>query len=202
MVEKGCANLIRHIENSRKFGIPVVVALKRFSKDTEAELNLVLDIAKKNGAFDAVLCEHFSKGGDGAVNLANAVIEASNNTKKDFKFLYDLNLSIEEKIRLIAKEIYRADDIELSAFAQERIDLFKKQVKSLFLWFSELILIFLQGFNDLPICMAKTQYSFSHKPELKGAPTNFILPIREVRASIGAGFIYPLVGAVLFFFFF
>jgi methylenetetrahydrofolate dehydrogenase (NADP+)/methenyltetrahydrofolate cyclohydrolase/formyltetrahydrofolate synthetase len=128
LVEKGCANLIRHIENSKKFGIPVVVALNRFSKDTEAELNLVLELAKKNGAFDAVLCEHFSEGGAGAVHLAQSVINASN-SEKDFKFLYDLNLSIEEKIRTIAKEIYRANDIELSTFAQERIDLFKKQVK-------------------------------------------------------------------------
>ena len=104
-----------------------MVALNRFHKDTEAELNLVLEIAKKNGAFDAVLCEHFSEGGAGAVNLAKAVLEASN-SERNFKFLYDLNLPIEEKIRTIAKEIYRASDIELSAFAQERIDLFKKQV--------------------------------------------------------------------------
>lgn len=127
MLEKGCANLIRHIENTRKFGIPVVVAVNRFSKDTDAELNLVIDIARKNGAFDAVICEHHAKGGAGAVDLANAVLRASE-SERNFKFLYDLSLSIEDKIRTIAREIYRAKDIEISKQAQERIDLFKQQV--------------------------------------------------------------------------
>ena len=127
MLEKGCANLIRHIENTRKFGIPVVVAVNRFSKDTDAELNLVIDIARKNGAFDAVICEHHAKGGAGAVDLANAVLRASE-SERNFKFLYDLSLSIEDKTRTIAREIYRAKDIEISKQAQERIDLFKQQV--------------------------------------------------------------------------
>jgi len=182
LVEKGCSNLIRHIENTRKFGIPVVVALNKFKNDTQAEIDLVLNTAKSNGAHDAVLCEHWAKGGPGAEALANAVMSASHSEKK-FSFLYELSLPIEEKIRVIAREIYRAKDIQLSDLAKDRIDLFKKQ-----------------GFNNLPICMAKTQYSFSDNPEIKGAPTDFILPIRDVRASIGAGFIYPLVGSVILIF--
>lgn len=179
LVRDGCANLIRHIQNSNKFGIPVVVALNRFSKDTQAEIDLVIEIAKANGAFDAVLCENWAKGGAGGVQLAEAVVRATKQQQGQFKFLYDLSLPIEDKIRTIAQQIYSAADIKISELAQKRIDLLKKQ-----------------GFNDLPICMAKTQYSFSDNPELKGAPKDFILPIRDVRASIGAGFIYPLVGTI------
>jgi methylenetetrahydrofolate dehydrogenase (NADP+)/methenyltetrahydrofolate cyclohydrolase/formyltetrahydrofolate synthetase len=121
--------MIRHIENSKKFGIPMIVALNRFSKDTQAEIDLVLRIAKENGAFDAVLCEHWSKGGKGAEDLAKAVVEATN-TSHELKFLYDLKLPIEEKIRIIATEIYRAKDVDLSEDVQKRIELYKKQVGS------------------------------------------------------------------------
>ncbi|CAF0790869.1 unnamed protein product [Brachionus calyciflorus] len=178
LVRNGCSNLIRHIENSNKFGIPVVVALNKFSKDSHKEIDLVLEISKENGAFDAVLCENWEKGGEGGIALAQAVLRASNQ-QSNFKFLYDLNLSIEDKIRKIAQDIYHAKDIQISESAQKKIDSLRKQ-----------------GFNDLPICMSKTQYSFSDNPDLKGAPEGFILPIRDVRASIGAGFIYPLVGAI------
>ncbi|RNA37762.1 C-1-tetrahydrofolate cytoplasmic-like [Brachionus plicatilis] len=178
LVRTGCSNLIRHIENSNKFGIPVVVALNKFSKDSQKEIDLVLEISKQNGAFDAVLCENWEKGGEGGVELANAVLRASKQ-QSNLKFLYDLDLSIEDKIRKIAQAIYHAKDIEISESAQKKIDTLKKQ-----------------GFNDLPICMSKTQYSFSDNPDLKGAPEGFILPIRDVRASIGAGFIYPLVGTI------
>lgn len=179
MVRAGCANLIRHIENSNKFGVPVVVALNKFSKDSKSEIDLVLSIAKQSGAFDAVLCENWEKGGEGGVELAQAVVRASSQSSSNFQFLYDLKLPIEEKIRKIAQDIYRAKDIEFSELARKKIELFQQQ-----------------GFNDLPICMAKTQYSFSDNPDLKGAPEGFVLPIRDVRASIGAGFIYPLIGSV------
>lgn len=120
--------MIRHIENSNQFGIPVVVALNRFSKDTQNEIDLVIKIAKENGAFDAVLCENWAKGGAGGVKLAEAVVRASKSKESNFRFLYDLELPIEEKIRIIAQKIYSAADIKLSELAQQRIDLFKRQV--------------------------------------------------------------------------
>ncbi|ESP00125.1 hypothetical protein LOTGIDRAFT_201055 [Lottia gigantea] len=178
LVEKGCSNLNKQIENANKFGVPVVVAVNGFATDTKSELELVQKISKANGAFDAVICNLWAEGGQGATDLAQAVKHASQQSS-DFKFLYDVKLPVEEKIEIIAKEIYGADGIELSPEAKAQIDRYKKQ-----------------GFNDLPICMAKTHLSLSHKPELKGAPTGFVLPIREARASIGAGFIYPLIGTM------
>ncbi|CAL1535691.1 unnamed protein product [Lymnaea stagnalis] len=178
LVQQGCSNLIKQIQNANKFGVPVVVAINGFATDTQAELELVQQISRENGAFDAVICYHWAKGGQGAVDLASAVDRATGQPS-DFRFLYDVKLPIEVKIETIAKEIYGAAGIELEPLAREQIDRYKKQ-----------------GFNDLPICMAKTHLSLSHKPELKGAPTGFILPIREARASIGAGFIYPLVGTM------
>jgi len=178
LVEKGCSNLIKQIQNATKFGIPVVVALNSFATDTVNELQTVQRIAKENGAFDAVICDHWARGGAGAVDLAQSVDKATQQPS-NFKFLYDLKLPLEKKIETIAKEIYGADGIELKHEAQERLELYKKQ-----------------GFNDLPICMAKTHLSLSHDASLKGAPTGFILPIRDMRASVGAGFIYPLVGTM------
>lgn len=129
LVEKGCANLIRHIQNANKFGVPVVVALNKFSKDTQSEIDLVIRIAKENGAFDAMLCENWEKGGEGGVALGEAVVRASKNQNRDdFKFLYDLKEPIEEKIRTIAQKIYHAQDIKLSELAQKKIDILKKQV--------------------------------------------------------------------------
>lgn len=127
LVRRGCSNLIRHILNANKFGISVVVALNKFCKDSQAEIDLVLDISKENGAFDAVLCDNWEKGGEGGVELAEAIIRASNN-ESNFKFLYDLDLSIEDKIRAIAQKIYCAKDIEISDSAQKKIDSLKKQV--------------------------------------------------------------------------
>ncbi|KAH9523064.1 C-1-tetrahydrofolate synthase, cytoplasmic [Bulinus truncatus] len=178
LVEQGCSNLIKQIQNANLFGVPVVVAVNGFSTDTEAELSLVQRIAKESGAFDAVICSHWAKGGLGAVDLAKAVDRATEQPS-NFKFLYDVKESIEVKIETIAKEIYGADGIELSELARQQIQRYQKQ-----------------GFNDLPICMAKTHLSLSDKPELKGAPKGFTLPIREARASIGAGFIYPIVGTM------
>lgn len=178
LLNKGCSNLRKQIENANKFGVPVVVAVNSFSTDTKAELTLVQEFARANGAFDAIKCSHWAEGGLGAADLAEAVVKATQQPS-NFKFLYDVEKSIEEKIEAIAKEIYGADGIEVLPTAQEQIERYKKQ-----------------GFNDLPICMAKTHLSLSHDATKKGEPKGFIVPIREVRASIGAGFIYPLCGAM------
>lgn len=139
----GCANLVRHIENSRKFGVPVVVALNKFNKDTQAEIDLVLSISKQSGAFDAILAENWEFGGAGAINLAEAVIRASQQPNQ-FKFLYELALPIEDKIRTIAQSIYSAKDIQLSEQAQKKIEILKKQVgynvESSFIIYSNLII--------------------------------------------------------------
>ncbi|XP_066282488.1 C-1-tetrahydrofolate synthase, cytoplasmic-like isoform X3 [Branchiostoma lanceolatum] len=178
LVEAGCSNLRKQIENALHFGIPVVVAINGFATDTEAEMQAVIKKSKEFGAFDAVICSHWANGGAGAADLARAVEQASQQPS-DFHFLYDVKLPLEEKIETIAKKIYGADGIELSEQAQAAINRYRSQ-----------------GFNDLPICMAKTHLSLSHEPDRKGAPTGFTLPIRDVRASVGAGFIYPLVGTM------
>lgn len=176
LLEKGCANLGKHIENAKKFGLKVVVAINKFSNDTAAEMALVQEYALKVGADYAVPADHWARGGAGAVDLANAVIEACA-TPSTFDFLYDLNQPLTKKIEIIAKEMYGADGISLSAEAQAEIDRYEKQ-----------------GYGGLPICMAKTALSLSDDPSKKGVPTGFTLPIRNVRLSAGASFVYPLVG--------
>uniref|UniRef100_A0A8U7MD24 formate--tetrahydrofolate ligase n=1 Tax=Corvus moneduloides TaxID=1196302 RepID=A0A8U7MD24_CORMO len=178
LVADGCCNLQKQIQITQLFGVPVVVALNVFKTDSPAEVDLVCKMAKESGAFDAVPCNHWSAGGRGAVKLAQAVEKAANQ-KNSFKYLYSLELPIVEKIRIIAQKVYGAQDIELSPTAQSQVDRYTQQ-----------------GFGNLPICMAKTHLSLSHQPERKGVPTGFILPISDVRASIGAGFIYPLVGTM------
>ncbi|CAO3592030.1 unnamed protein product [Absidia cylindrospora] len=182
-LEKGCSNLIRHVENAHKFGLPVVVAVNRFTSDTQAELDLVRKLAIGAGANDAVICEHWAYGGLGAVDLGKAVIKACDSPKEgknDFRYLYPLeNTSIVDKITTICKEIYRADGIELSEEAQRKVDTYTRQ-----------------GYANLPICMAKTQYSFSHDAALKGAPTGFTVPIKDMRLSAGARFIYPITETI------
>ncbi|NXH57650.1 C1TM protein, partial [Rhabdornis inornatus] len=178
LVADGCCNLQKQIQITQLFGVPVVVALNVFKTDSPAEIDLVCKIAKESGAFDAVPCNHWSAGGRGAIKLAQAV-EKAVNQKNSFKYLYSLELPIVEKIRTIAQKVYGAQDIELSPAAQSQVDRYTQQ-----------------GFGNLPICMAKTHLSLSHQPERKGVPTGFILPISDVRASIGAGFIYPLVGTM------
>ncbi|XP_067398507.1 monofunctional C1-tetrahydrofolate synthase, mitochondrial isoform X1 [Emydura macquarii macquarii] len=178
LVADGCCNLQKQIQIAQLFGVPVVVALNVFKTDSQAEVDLVCDIAKQSGAFDAVPCNHWSAGGRGAVELAQAVRKAASQ-ENSFKYLYNLELPIIEKIRIIAQKIYGAEDIELSPAAQSQISRYSQQ-----------------GFGNLPICMAKTHLSLSHQSERKGVPTGFILPISDVRASIGAGFIYPLVGTM------
>ncbi|KAM4679401.1 monofunctional C1-tetrahydrofolate synthase, mitochondrial [Amazona ochrocephala] len=178
LVADGCCNLQKQIQIAQLFGVPVVVALNVFKTDSVAEVDLVCKIAKQSGAFDAVPCNHWSAGGGGAVKLAQAVEKAARQ-KNSFKYLYSLELPIVEKIRIIAQKVYGAEDIELSPAAQTQVDRYTRQ-----------------GFGNLPICMAKTHLSLSHQPDRKGVPTGFILPISDVRASIGAGFIYPLVGTM------
>lgn len=178
LVADGCCNLQKQIQIAQLFGVPVVVALNVFKTDTRAEIDLVCELAKRAGAFDAVPCYHWSIGGKGSVDLAWAVREAASQRSR-FQFLYNVQLPIIEKIRTIAQAVYGAKDIELSPEAQSKIDRYTQQ-----------------GFGNLPICMAKTHLSLSHQPDKKGVPRDFILPISDVRASIGAGFIYPLVGTM------
>ncbi|XP_068659159.1 formate--tetrahydrofolate ligase [Aristolochia californica] len=178
LVEAGCVNLARHIANTKQYRVNVVVAVNKFATDSDAELNAVRNAALAAGAFDAVVCTHHAHGGKGAVDLGIAVLKACESQTESLKFLYPVDISIKDKIEAIAKS-YGASGVEYSEQAEKKIEMYSRQ-----------------GFGNLPICMAKTQYSFSHIPSQKGAPSGFILPIRDVRASIGAGFIYPLVGTM------
>lgn len=179
LVEGGClSNLRKQIQIAHLFGVPVVVALNVFKTDTQAEIDLMCRLAREGGASAAVPCHHWAQGGRGSLELAQAVSEAASKPSR-FQFLYDIQSPIVEKIRTIAQRVYGADDIELSAEAKDKIEYYNEQ-----------------GFGSLPICMAKTHLSLSHMPDKKGAPSGFVLPIRDVRASIGAGFIYPLVGTM------
>ncbi|XP_022528294.2 C-1-tetrahydrofolate synthase, cytoplasmic [Astyanax mexicanus] len=178
LVEKGCSNLRKQVENAKHFGVPVVVAVNAFKTDTDAEVQLICKLSKEAGAFDAVPCTHWADGGAGAVELGKAVQKAAE-APSNFSFLYNTELPVADKIRIIAQKIYGADDIELLPEAQRKVELYTKQ-----------------GFGNLPICMAKTHLSLSHDAEKKGVPTGFVLPIRDIRASVGAGFLYPLVGTM------
>jgi methylenetetrahydrofolate dehydrogenase (NADP+)/methenyltetrahydrofolate cyclohydrolase/formyltetrahydrofolate synthetase len=178
LLEKGCSNLVKMIQNARLFGIPVVVAVNRFKTDTPAEIDLVRKLAVKAGAHDAVLSNHWAEGGLGAVDLGKAVISACEQPAK-FKFLYPLEMGIKEKIETIVREIYGGAGVEYLPEAEKKIALYNRL-----------------GFDKLPICMAKTHLSLSHDPTLKGAPTGFIVPVRDIRASVGAGFLYPLLGSM------
>lgn len=177
-IEEGCGNLEKQIENVSIFGIPVVVAINRFSCDTDREIDLVKKKSREFGAYDCCVSEVFSKGSKGGLELARSVIRAAQE-KNNFKFLYPLDIPIKEKIRIIATSIYGAKDVEYSDLAENKIKLFSQY-----------------GWDNLPICMAKTHLSLSHDPNLKGRPRDFILPIRDIRASIGAGFLYPLCGTM------
>jgi methylenetetrahydrofolate dehydrogenase (NADP+)/methenyltetrahydrofolate cyclohydrolase/formyltetrahydrofolate synthetase len=178
LLEAGCANLIRNIEIARKFGIPVVVACNRFAYDTEAEIKVVQRAAADAGAYAAIMTEHWARGGEGAIELAEAVVDACEQPSH-FDFLYPLDLTIKEKIELLAREVYNADGVSYDALAETQIKRYEDN-----------------GFGGLPICMAKTHLSLSHDPAWKGVPSGYIFPIREVRASVGAGFIYPLAGTM------
>jgi formate--tetrahydrofolate ligase len=175
-LDKGCANMVKQIQNARKFGVPVVVAVNAFSTDTPAEMELIRRRAVEAGAMGAYVSRVWGEAGAGGRELAEAVIEACNQ-KSDFRFLYPLDISIKEKIETIAREIYGADGVDFAPLAEERIAQFTRL-----------------GFDKLPICMAKTHLSLSHDAKLRGAPTGFRLPVRDIRPSVGAGFLYPLCG--------
>lgn len=175
----GCANLRRHIENVDKYGVPVVVAINRFPTDTMREINLIEDLCKSKGV-EVVLSEVFAKGGEGGLDLARKVVELCESGKADFKPLYDLDNSIESKIEKIACDIYGAAGVEYAPAA-------KKQVREL-----ENL-----GYGGLPICVAKTQYSFTDDPKQLGAPEGFWINVREVKVSAGAGFIVALTGSIM-----
>ncbi len=176
LLKKGLPNMERHIKNALKFGVNVVVAINPFATDTPAEVELIRKAAIEAGAMDAVVCTHWMEGGKGAVKLAEAVVKAAEKPTQ-FKFLYPLELSIKEKIEIICKEIYGAGGVDYLPEAEEKIALYTKL-----------------GFDKLPMNMAKTHLSFTHDASIKGAPTGFRVPIRDVRASVGAGFLYPLLG--------
>lgn len=178
LLRAGLGNMQHHIKNALRFGIPVVVAVNSFATDTAAEVELVRQAALEAGAEDAVVSTHWSHGGKGAYKLAEAVVRAVEKPS-NFQFLYPLEKSIKEKIEIICKEIYGADGVEFLPEAEAKIELYTRL-----------------GFDKLPLCMAKSHLSLSHDPNLKGVPKGFVVPIRDIRASVGAGFLYPLLGTM------
>ncbi|MHC5035283.1 MAG: formate--tetrahydrofolate ligase [Planctomycetota bacterium] len=173
---RGCENLAKHIENVARFGVPSVVAINKFTDDKESEIEAVREKALAAGAENVVTSDVWARGGEGGVELAEAIVEACDKPS-EFKLLYADDASIEEKIRTIATEVYGADGVEFAPAARRQIRQFTKL-----------------GYGNLPICMAKTHLSLSHDPNLKGRPTGYVLPVREIRPSLGAGFLYPLCG--------
>jgi methylenetetrahydrofolate dehydrogenase (NADP+)/methenyltetrahydrofolate cyclohydrolase/formyltetrahydrofolate synthetase len=171
ILRRGCVNLRKHIQNAKSYGVPVVVAINRFETDTKAEIEVIREEAIAAGAENAIPANHWAEGGKGAVDLAKGVIAASQK-EKNFKLLYSLDGDVQTRIEAIGKQMYGAENVEFSEVAQKKVDTYTKQ-----------------GFGNLPICIAKTQYSLSHDPDLKGAPTGFTVPIRDVRLAAGAGYL-------------
>lgn len=171
ILRRGCVNLRKHIQNAKSYGVPVVVAINRFETDTKAEIEVIREEAIAAGAENAIPANHWAEGGKGAVDLAKGVIAASQK-EKNFKLLYGLDGDVQTRIEAIGKQMYGAENVEFSEVAQKKVDIYTKQ-----------------GFGNLPICIAKTQYSLSHDPDLKGAPTGFTVPIRDVRLAAGAGYL-------------
>ncbi len=178
-LKAGIANLEKQVENINKFGVPLVVAINRFPTDTEAELALVAQICDKAGVPQA-LSEVWADGGEGGVELANTLLDILENKKANFQPLYPVEKSIQEKIRTIAREIYGADDVEFTRAAEQNIRALEKN-----------------GFDKLPICMAKTQYSLSDDPTLLGRPSGFTVTVKAIRVSAGAGFLVALAGDIM-----
>ncbi len=178
LLEAGAGNLAKHITNAKMFGVPVVVAVNSFKYDTEAEIKLVQKIALEAGAEGAFKCTNWMHGGKGALELAEAVVAAAEKTNH-FEFLYPLDMPIKQKIETIATKIYGADGVDYLPEAEAKIELYTRL-----------------GFDKLPINMAKTHLSLTHDPNVKGRPTGWRLPVRDIRASVGAGFLYPLCGAM------
>ena len=178
-VQKGCPNLGRHIANTKGFGVPVVVAINHFVSDTEAEIQAVKDYVAQQGA-EAILCKHWAKGSEGIEELANKVVSLAESGAANFSPLYPDEMGLFQKIETVAKRIYHADQV----IADKKV---RDQLKT---WEAE-------GYGHLPVCMAKTQYSFSTDPNLRGAPTGHSVPVREVRLSAGAGFIVAICGEIM-----
>jgi methylenetetrahydrofolate dehydrogenase (NADP+)/methenyltetrahydrofolate cyclohydrolase/formyltetrahydrofolate synthetase len=176
LLKAGLGNMQHHILNAKRFGVNVVVAINSFKDDTDAEIELIRQAAVEAGAEDAIVCRHWMEGGKGAIKLGEAVIKAAEKPT-NFKFLYPLEWSIKQKIEIICTQIYGADGVEYSPEAERKIELYTRL-----------------GFDKLPLCMAKTHLSLSHDPSLKGVPKGYKIPIRDIRASVGAGFLYPLLG--------
>jgi formate--tetrahydrofolate ligase len=176
-VRAGAANLAKQIENVTMFGVPAVVAINAFPTDTPAEVEAIREVALAAGARDAVVANHWARGGDGAADLAEAVWAAASSGEADFRLLYPDDMPLSQKIETIVTKVYGGDGVDLSPLAAKQL----AQYEAL-------------GFGHLPICMAKSQYSLSHDPALKGRPSGFRVPIREVRLSAGAGFVTPLAG--------
>ena len=178
-VRAGCANMARHLKNLKQFGVPAVVAINSFITDTKAELSAIKAEAKKLGA-TAILCSHWANGGAGTKELAEHVVKLAGSGKAKFKPLYPDNMKLEEKVRTVAQKIYGAKDISIDAtVARQFADLEAG------------------GYGKFPVCMAKTQYSFSTDPDAKGAPTGHIVPIRELRLSAGAEFVVVVTGEIM-----
>ena len=178
-LEAGMANLQRHIENVQKFGLQPVVSINRFSADTDAEIALVKEACKKLGV-EALMADHWAMGGEGAADVAKAVVKVIDSGKSKLKLLYPDDMPLLEKIRAIAKEIYRAKDISADKAVRDQLTAWEGM-----------------GFGKLPVCIAKTQYSFTTNPDLKGAPNDFTIPIREVRLSAGAEFVVVICGEIM-----
>jgi formate--tetrahydrofolate ligase len=178
-LEAGMANLQRHVENVKKYGLVPVVSINRFSADTDAEIKLVEDACKKLGV-EALMADHWAMGGEGAADVARAVVKICDSGKSKLKLLYPDDMPLLDKVRTIAKEIYRADDIEASKAVRDQIATFESM-----------------GYGKFPVCIAKTQYSFSTNPDAKGAPTGHTIPVREVRLSAGAEFVVVICGDVM-----
>ena len=178
-VEKGCANLGRHIENLKSFGVPVVVAINHFVTDTDAEIEAIKGYVAGQGA-EAILSKHWEKGSEGSADLARRVAEVADAGTANFAPLYPDGMRLFEKVETVAKRIYRADAVLADKKVRDQLRLWEEQ-----------------GYGDLPVCMAKTQYSFSTDPNLRGAPTGHSVPIREVRLSAGAGFVVVVCGEIM-----
>jgi len=178
-VMDGCANLGRHISNLKTFGVPVVVAINHFVSDTDAEVQAVTDYVVSQGS-EAILCRHWELGSEGITALATRVAEIADSGAAQFAPLYRDDLGLFEKIETIAKRIYRADEVLADKKVRDQLRLWEEA-----------------GFGHLPICMAKTQYSFSTDPNLRGAPTGHSVPVREVRLAAGAGFVVVICGEIM-----
>jgi len=178
-VKKGCANLGRHIENVKSFGVPVVVAMNHFISDTDAEIAAMKEYAKAQGA-EAILCKHWAQGSAGIEELARKVVEFAESGASKFQPLYPDEMPLFDKINTIVQKIYRGSE----AIADKSV---RDQLKA---WQDA-------GYGHLPVCMAKTQYSFSTDPNLRGAPTGHVVPVREVRLSAGAGFVVAICGEIM-----